>query len=157
MYHNYFGFSHGNCKPQNRRKIIVCNSYNSHGKTKIIVILTIPMGKHMIIVMFTISMEKTKIIMILSISMDQNYSVSQFVNHIGTVLMYVSIFRTRMSQKTLVKRKFWLLVFSMGIVNSTMIMGFPMGIVRIAMILVFPWELLLTNRDGSYKSLEPKF
>ena len=81
-------------------------------------------------------------------------SVSQFVNHIGT---YVSIFRTRMSQKTLVKRKFRLLVFSMGIVNSTMIMGFPMGIVRIAMILVFPWELLVTNRDGTYKSLEPKF
>ena len=61
-----------------------CNSYNSHGKTKIIVILTIPMGKHMIIVMFTIPMEKTKIIMILSISMDHNHSVSQFVNHIGT-------------------------------------------------------------------------
>ena len=153
MYHNYFGFSHGNCKPQNRRKIIVCNSYNSHGKTKIIVILTIPMGNYMIIVMFTISMEKTKIIMILSISMDHNHSVSQFVK----VLMYVSIFRTRMSQKTLVKRKFWLLVFSMGIVNSTMIMGFPMGIIRIAMILVFLWELLVTNRDGTYKSLEPKF
>ena len=79
---NYFGFSHGNCKPQNRRKIIVCNSYNSHGKTKIIVILTIPMGKHMIIVMFTIPMEKTKIIIILSISMNHNYSVSQFVNDI---------------------------------------------------------------------------
>ena len=47
--------------------------------------------------------------------------------------------------------------FSMGIVNSTMIMGFPMGIVRIAMILVFPWELLVTNRDGTYKSLERKF
>ena len=50
-----------------------------------------------------------------------------------------------------------ILVFSMGIVNSTMIMGFPMGIVRIEMILVFPWELLVTNRDGTYKSLEPKF
>ena len=61
-----------------------CNSYNSHGKTKIIVILTIPMGKHMIIVMFTIPMEKTKIIIILSISMNHNYSVSQFVNDIGT-------------------------------------------------------------------------
>ena len=73
---------------------------------------------------------------ILSISMDHNYSVSQ---------------------KTLVKRKFRLLAFSMGIINSTMIMGFPMGIVRIAMILVFPWELLVTNRDGTYKSLEPKF
>ena len=83
MYHNYFGFSHGNCKPQNREENN-CNSYNSHGKTKIIVILTIPMGKHMIIVMFTIPMEKTKIIMILSISMDHNYSVSQFVNDIGT-------------------------------------------------------------------------
>ena len=83
MYHNYFGFSHGNCKPQNREENN-CNSYNSHGKTKIIVILTIPMGKHMIIVMFTIPMEKTKIIMILSISMDHNYSFSQFVNHIGT-------------------------------------------------------------------------
>ena len=83
MYHNYFGFSHGNCKPQNREENN-CNSYNSHGKTKIIVILTIPMGKHMIIVMFTIPMEKTKIIMILSIFMDHNYSVSQFVNHIGT-------------------------------------------------------------------------
>ena len=125
MYHKYFGFSHGNCKPQNREENN-CNSYNSHGKTKIIVILTIPMGKHMIIVMFTIPMEKTKIIMILSISMDHNYSVSQ---------------------KTLVKRKFRLLVFSMGIINSTMIMGFPMGIVRIEMILVFPWELLLINRD----------
>ena len=90
----------------------------------------------MIIVMFTIPMEKTKIIIILSISMNHNYSVSQ---------------------KTLVKRKFRLLVFSMGIVNSTMIMGFPMGIVRIAMILVFPWELLVTNRDGTYKSLERKF
>ena len=83
MYHNYFGFSHGNCKPQNREENN-CNSYNSHGKTKIIVILTIPMGKHMIIVMFTIPMEKTKISMILSISMDHNYSFSQFVNHIGT-------------------------------------------------------------------------
>ena len=83
MYHNYFGFSHGNCKPQNREENN-CNSYNSHGKTKIIVILTIPMGKRMIIVMFTIPMEKTKIIMILSISMDHNYLVSQFVNHIGT-------------------------------------------------------------------------
>ena len=32
---------------------------NSHGKTKIIAILTIPMGKPMIIVLFTIPMEKT--------------------------------------------------------------------------------------------------
>ena len=69
--------------------------------------------------------------------------------------MYVSIFRTRMSQKTLVKRKFRLLVFSMGIVNSTMIMGFPMGIVRIAMILVFPWELLITNRQGPGNDFYP--
>ena len=37
--------------------------------------------------------------------------------------------------------------FSMGIINSTMIMGFPMGIVRIEMILVFPWELLVINLD----------
>ena len=59
MYHNYFGFSHGNCKPQNREENN-CNSYNSHGKTKIIVILTIPMGKHMIIVRFTIPMEKNQ-------------------------------------------------------------------------------------------------
>ena len=79
---NQSGYQNFGSKDLYVPSLLVTN--NSHGKTKIIVILTIPMGKHMIIVMFTIPMEKTKIIIILSISMNHNYSVSQFVNDIGT-------------------------------------------------------------------------
>ena len=128
-----------------------CNSYNSHGKTKIIVILTIPMGKHMIIVMFTIPMEKTKISMILSISMDHNYSVSQFVNHI---CMYPYL-EQEWAKKPWSKWNSgsWFFPWnckqhndhglSHGNCKNRNDLGFSMGIVG--------------NRDGTYTSLEQKF
>ena len=54
---NQSGYQNFGSKDLYVPSLLVTN--NSHGKTKIIAILTIPMGKPMIIVLFTIPMEKT--------------------------------------------------------------------------------------------------
>ena len=55
---NQSGYQNFGSKDLYVPSLLVTN--NSHGKTKIIAILTIPMGKPMIIVLFTIPMEKNQ-------------------------------------------------------------------------------------------------